>query len=460
MRLENGLFGLHHCKRTFLIIFLQVISPKKKKKKSEDPKPPEPKSRGFKRNTTLSIRPSQSSTKSGTKKSVSSMYSQGESNNPNNPTTADTRRDGAVSKKASGMETGVSNNPIKNPIKSSPSLVPGPPPKEEMYNYNPFAPEPKRSSKRELPATIYQRPSNKKPSCPFGIGPATHGAFLSQVLSNTQHHLLQNGLQEKISAEELNAILQNVMTWVVATVTSILYPAITMYEERLRTNIYPLSDDSVLSSGSSSFCSTCSDEFAYRAYSAATAKKYSCTDLTSKPVNLPPVPEGQPMAKQMSRATQIETTILKGTYASKKGQTVTQFKMGMSYDVPRVRSCKSDSQLLSTVEICGKKDATTETEELPTRSLEEKEKEKEKETEVFIDQLESEKEAMLSNVDVCSAAADIVENMLEKLQSAVEKKCIEIFSQEDLSLTFKSSLSSSEEEFVSKPEKPFKSNSL
>ncbi|XP_031800516.1 fibrous sheath-interacting protein 2 isoform X3 [Sarcophilus harrisii] len=85
----------------------QVISPKKKKKKSEDPKPPEPKpSRGLKRNTTLSIRPSHSSTKSGTKKSVSSMYSQGESNNPNNPTTTDSRRDGAVSKKTSGMETG------------------------------------------------------------------------------------------------------------------------------------------------------------------------------------------------------------------------------------------------------------------------------------------------------------------------------------------------------------------
>ncbi|KAM8965031.1 fibrous sheath-interacting protein 2-like isoform 3-T3 [Sarcophilus harrisii] len=89
----------------------QVISPKKKKKKSEDPKPPEPKpSRGLKRNTTLSIRPSHSSTKSGTKKSVSSMYSQGESNNPNNPTTTDSRRDGAVSKKTSGMETGGKTN--------------------------------------------------------------------------------------------------------------------------------------------------------------------------------------------------------------------------------------------------------------------------------------------------------------------------------------------------------------
>ena len=43
------------------------------------------------------------------------------------------------------------------------------------------------------------------------------------------------------------------MTWVVATVTSILYPAITKYEERLKNNTYPVSDDSVLSSDSSSF---------------------------------------------------------------------------------------------------------------------------------------------------------------------------------------------------------------
>ncbi|XP_078004174.1 fibrous sheath-interacting protein 2 [Phascolarctos cinereus] len=310
-------------------------------------------------------------------------------------------------------------------------------------------------------------------------------------------------LSLQISAEELNSILQNVMTWVVATVTSILYPAITMYEERLRTNIYPLSDDSVLSSGSSSFCSTCSDEFAYRAYSAATAEKISCTDVSSKTVNLPTVPEGQPIVTKISRPTQIETTILKGTYSKKKGQTVAQFKynkMGMSYDVPKVRSCKSDSQLLSSVEVGEKKDATTETEEIPTDSPKEKEKpitemkelknifvnfkchlKEETElilenifqeilsdlaqaipslsavtAEVFVDHLETGKASVLSNVDVSSVAADIVENMLDKLQSAVEKKCIEIFSQEDLSVTFKPDLFPSEEHFISKPEKPSK----
>ncbi|XP_043830576.1 fibrous sheath-interacting protein 2 [Dromiciops gliroides] len=368
------------------------------------------------------------STKSGTKKSVTSMYSQVDVNDNES---ANARRNGDLAKKPSGMESGGKTD-----------------------------------------RTLH-------------------------------HHLLQNGLHDKISAEELNNILQNVMTWVVATVTSILYPAITMYEERLRTNLYPLSDDSVLSSGSSSFCSTCSDDFAYRAYSAATAKKISCTDVSPKTINLPTVTEGQPMVTKISRPTQIETTILKGTYSSKKGQTVAQFKynkMGMSYDVPKVRTCKSDSQLLSPVEVGEKKDATTETEELPTDSPEEKEKpvtevkelknvfvnfkchlKEETEmilenifqeilsdltqaipslsavtAEVFVDHLETGKDSVLSNVDVCSAAADIVENMLDKLQSAVEKKCIEIFSQEDLSVTFKSGASSSEEHFTSKPEMPFK----
>ncbi|XP_036621234.1 fibrous sheath-interacting protein 2, partial [Trichosurus vulpecula] len=393
---------------------------------------------------TLSVRPSRSSTKSGTKKSSTSMYSQGDINEDD---VTDTRCNGDVPNKSSGMETGV----VKEDIKP----------------------------------------------CGQPCGQ------LGGSSSSWQHHLLQNSLQEKISAEELNTILQNVMTWVVATVTSILYPAITMYEERLRTNIYPLSDDSVLSSGSSSFCSTCSDEFAYRAYSAAAAKKISCTDVSSKTVNLPMVPEGQPIVTKISRPTQIETTILKETYSNKKGQTVAQFKynkMGTSYDVPEIRSCKSDSQLLSPVEVREKKDATTETEELPTESPEEKEKpvtevkelknvfvnfkchlKEETElilenifqeilsdlaqaipslsavtAEVFVDHLETGKDTVLSSVDVGLAATDIVENMLDKLQSAVEKKCIEISSQEDLSVTFKPGLSVSEEHFSSKPEKPFK----
>ena len=76
----------------------------------------------------------------------------------------------------------------------------------------------------------------------------------------------------QVTSGELNSIIQNIMTWVVATVTSILYPAITKYEERLKNNAYPVSDDSILSSDSSSFCSTCSEEFTYGSYTSATTK--------------------------------------------------------------------------------------------------------------------------------------------------------------------------------------------
>ncbi|XP_072483890.1 fibrous sheath-interacting protein 2-like isoform X2 [Notamacropus eugenii] len=484
----------------------QDTSPKKKKKKNENTKTSEQKtSRGFKKLATVSVQPSHKSTKSGNKKSATSVNSQADINEDD---VTDVRPDGDVTKKLSGIETGGQNSPTKN-IKPSPSVAPDPP-KEDICNYNiTFAPElnrPPKVQQRELPANLYERPMNRRAGCPFDLGQPSQRAFVSHVLSNTQRQLLQNRLQEKISAEELNTILQNVMTWVVATVTSILYPAITMYEERLHTNIYPLSDDSVLSSGSSSFCSTCSDEFAYRAYSAAAAKKMSYTDVTSKTVKLPTVPEGQPVVTKISRPTQIETTILKGAYNS-KAQTVTQFKynqMGMSYDVPKTRICKSDSQLLSLVEASEKKDATTETEKLPADSPEEKEKpmplmkelknvfvnfkchlKEETElilenifqeilsdlaqaipslsavtAEVFVDHLETGKESVLSSVDVGSAAADIVENMLDKLQSAVEKKCIEIFSQEDLSVTFKPGLSPSKEHFVSKADQATVSGSL
>ncbi|XP_074177886.1 fibrous sheath-interacting protein 2-like [Rhinolophus sinicus] len=65
--------------------------------------------------------------------------------------------------------------------------------------------------------------------------------------------------------------------------------------------------------------------------------------------------------------------------------------------------------------------------------------------EVFVDQSEPEKTGVLSNADISSVASEIVENMLEKLQSAVEKKCFEMFLPEDLSVDIKPSLTPSGE---------------
>ncbi|XP_006921522.1 fibrous sheath-interacting protein 2 [Pteropus alecto] len=316
--------------------------------------------------------------------------------------------------------------------------------------------------------------------------PATaQGIFPARVFSNPQQNLLQNCLQEKVTSEELNNIIQNIMTWVVATVTSILYPAITKYEERLQNNAHPVSDDSVLSSDSSSFCSTCSEEFTYGSYTSATTKTFQgepCAFAVDISVRQPPTHLKPPSAH-------VERAVEKPHH--KKEQIITSKlkydKTDMIYAYPKLRSCKSDSHLLASLETSTKKskDATTETESLESPQFSNQKEKARSEmknlkkifvnfkchlkgetelilerifqeimsdltqaipsissvtAEVFLDQNEPEKRDLLSNVDISSVASEIVENMLEKLHSAVEKKCVEMFSQEDLLVDTKPSL--------------------
>ncbi|XP_032492513.1 fibrous sheath-interacting protein 2 [Phocoena sinus] len=346
--------------------------------------------------------------------------------------------------------------------------------------------------------------TNKKSSVFDNRGPrapaTVQGIFPSSVFSNTQQNLLQNCLQEKVTSGELNSIIQNIMTWVVATVTSILYPAITKYEERLKNNAYPVSDVSILSSDSSSFCSTCSEEFTYGSYTSATTKTFQgepCAFAVDISVRRPSTPLKPPSAH-------VERTVVGKTYHI-KGQSRTPElkynKTSMIYTYPKLRSCKSDSHLLASFETGTKKskDATTETDGLEsplfsdqkTKAMNEMKNLKnvfvnfkchlKGETElilesifqeimsdltqaipsissvtaeVFVDQSEPEKGDLVSNADICSVASEIVENMLEKLQSAVEKKCIQIFSQEDLSVNIKPSLTPSGESLTPSYGKP------
>ncbi|XP_062052526.1 fibrous sheath-interacting protein 2 [Lepus europaeus] len=339
-------------------------------------------------------------------------------------------------------------------------------------------------------------------------GPQTHdtapGIFSTPVYSNMQQNILQNCLQEKVTSEELYSIIQNIMTWVVATVTSILYPAITKYEERLQNNTYPVSDDSVLSSDSSSFCSTCSEEFTYGNYTSAATKTFQtepCTFELDMSVRRPTTPFKPPSAH-------VERTVVGTTY-HRTGQSITSElkynRASLVYSFPNLRSCKSDSHLLVSFESAPKKskDATTETDGLisplfcdqKTKAVDEMKNLKnvfvdfkchlKGETElilgsifqeimsdltqaipslssvtaeVFVDQDESEKEDLLSSVDICSVASEIVENMLEKLESAVEKKCVEICSQEDLSVNISPRLTASEEYFMSSNGKPLEAS--
>ncbi|XP_037705827.1 fibrous sheath-interacting protein 2 isoform X1 [Choloepus didactylus] len=294
------------------------------------------------------------------------------------------------------------------------------------------------------------------------------------------------------------------MTWVVATVTSILYPAITKYEERLQNNTYSVSDESILSSDSSSFCSTCSEQFTYGSYTSATTKTFQtgpCALAVDMSVR-------QPTTSLKPPSAHIERTVVEKTY-HRKVQSVTSDlkynKARMIYAYPTLRSCKSDSQLLASFDTGTKKskDATTETNGLEsplfsdqkTKAINEMKNLKnvfvnfkchlKGETElilesifqeimsdltqaipslssvtaeVFVDQGEAAKGDLLSNVDICSVAAEIVENMLEKLESAVEKKYVEMFSQEELSVHSKPGITTGREDFIPTDGKPVQSS--
>lgn len=315
----------------------------------------------------------------------------------------------------------------------------------------------------------------------------------------------------QVTSDELNSILQNIMAWVVATVTSILYPAITRYEERLQSQAYPRGSESTLSTESSSFCSTCSEGFTYGSYTATTKTfpREPCAFAVDIAVRHPPTPL-KPLSAHVERtvvektyhtegppsdhvertvvektyhaegppSAHVERTVVEKTYSTNGPAVTTSLTYNTAtgvYAHPKLRSCKSDSHLLASFDRSAQKskDATTETDgleglQLPKQKAKAEIKNLEKifvnfkchlkgETElilesvfqeimsdltqavpaissvtaeVFIDPAEPEVD-FLSNVDISSVASEIVENMLEKLQSAVEKKCVEMFSQED-----------------------------
>nr|XP_060613641.1 fibrous sheath-interacting protein 2-like [Anolis sagrei ordinatus] len=117
---------------------------------------------------------------------------------------------------------------------------------------------------------------------------SSYSAYLQHLLSHTDQSALRETLRGKVSVSELNGIVQNIMTWVVSAVTSILYPALTKFEERVRARVYTISEESLLSSDNSSTCSTCNEE-RFEAHgglpslcAAATAGKPSTALMASK----------------------------------------------------------------------------------------------------------------------------------------------------------------------------------
>ncbi|XP_057602493.1 fibrous sheath-interacting protein 2 [Hippopotamus amphibius kiboko] len=475
----------------------ESYSPKKKKKNNDDiklvyPVGDQKANKGAYGPFVSTIHPSLSSSKNVAKKSVPSVCQPDVQNND-----TEQKKDGETNKKSSIFaDKGEIHVSAQNSILSAQNSATRNFPRSSHSYVGPSKDE------KKINADWHERSKRPNYSCESGPqAPATaQGVFPSCVFSNTQQNLLQNCLQEKVTSEELNSIIQNIMTWVVATVTSILYPAITKYEERLKNNAYPVSDDSILSSDSSSFCSTCSEEFTCGSYTSATTKTFHgepCAFAVDISVRRPTTPLKPPSAC-------VERTVVGKTYHI-KGQSITSEleynKTSMIYTYPKLRSCKSDSHLLASFETGTKKskDATTETDGLESPLFTDQKAKAMNEmkslknvfvnfkchlkgetelilesifqeimsdltqaipsissvtAEVFVDQSEPEKGDLVSNADICSVASEIVENMLEKLQSAVEKKCVQIFSQEDLSVNIKPSLPPSGESLTPSYGKP------
>ncbi|XP_047570918.1 fibrous sheath-interacting protein 2-like isoform X6 [Lutra lutra] len=344
----------------------------------------------------------------------------------------------------------------------------------------------------------YADVNEKKAKKPSFNSTSAQGNFPSHD-SSIKHHHCQNCCQKKVTSEELNSIVHNIMTWVVAAVTSILYPAITKYEERLQNIIYPMPDDSTLSSHSVSCCSTCSEMLLYETrIQAETFQAEACADTADRSIGQPATPV-KPSAHKEKRAM--------GKKHHRKGKHKdSEPKYNKTTESPKPKTSKSNTHLSAPTETGSKnsEDAITETDALKEPpSSDERAKvvnemqelknvfdnfkyhlKEESElilenifhemvseltktipslasvtAETLVDQTDIDKGGLLSKVNISSAAAEIMESVLEKLQSAVEKKCTEVFSQENSSVHFKSDLTAGGEHFISPEEKTSKASS-
>uniref|UniRef100_A0A8C5YY53 Fibrous sheath-interacting protein 2 C-terminal domain-containing protein n=1 Tax=Marmota marmota marmota TaxID=9994 RepID=A0A8C5YY53_MARMA len=301
----------------------------------------------------------------------------------------------------------------------------------------------------------------------------------------------------KVTYEELNTIIHNIMTWVVAAVTSILYPVVTNYEERIKNNTCLKSYDSSLSSDSSRCCSTCSEILVYEPNMTFQAEPFAKVPNRSM--------ENLPTPSKFSSA-DTEIKFVGKSHQKKKIYIALESDYSETFDHPKVKVCESDSDLFVPSKAGTKipKDAATKTDglEYPPSSDEKANvvnemqelkdifvnfkyylKEETELTlenifreimsdltqtiptltsttaEVSVNHTDANTKQIISNVNISSTASEIVENVLGKLQHAIEKKCSEVFSQEDVSVHFKSDLTPSGEYFISPKEKSL-NNSL
>lgn len=151
------------------------------------------------------------------------------------------------------------------------------------------------------------------------------------------------------------------MTWVVAAVTNVLYPAITKYEERLQNITCPMPDNSTLSSDSESCCSTCCETFMYETSKMVQAEP--CTEAADRSIEQPVAPLKSSLARK--ERTDVETTYHRKEHLENKPK-APKPEYNEIFESANLKTCKSDSHLVVQIEAGTKKckDATTETDSL------------------------------------------------------------------------------------------------
>ncbi|KAM6459288.1 fibrous sheath-interacting protein 2-like [Liasis olivaceus] len=194
---------------------------------------------------------------------------------------------------------------------------------------------------------------------------SSYSAYLQRLLSTSDQSALRESLKGKVSSSELNSIIQNIMTWVVSAVTSILYPALTKFEERVRTRVYTISEESVVSSENSSSCTSCNEDL-YEGYGSLptfATRKVSFTNTSIKPTTSSPSEfcstSGKPVSTSLLSSKSSFTSFTKSTHMSldsdifkgkfKRGKTAVFFSpskhSGLLSTTASMRSSKSDSHI-------------------------------------------------------------------------------------------------------------------
>ncbi|XP_060038622.1 fibrous sheath-interacting protein 2-like [Erinaceus europaeus] len=304
---------------------------------------------------------------------------------------------------------------------------------------------------------IYEDEENAKSSDSAEGTLKPHDSYMEEW---QQHY--EYPCQEKVTSEELNSIIRDVMTWVVAAVVTTLYPVVTDYEAKLRHSFYPPSEASFSSdiTDTTSCYSTCSEVFLRQRSHRFQENPVSPLELTSiynrrtpvertypKKVEIKlPEPKynnisGFPHLKPCKSDSYLFTAIKTDTKKSRDVSTETD---GLGYSLPPVRKFESRSMVQELKNACGsfKYNLKEENTLILEDSYEETQSEFPQtihsvsfEAEISPQQEDTDEE-LSPNINIPAAASAVVDTVLDTFHSAAEAKCTKGTSRKNVSVHF------------------------